>query len=611
MAKHSPVLPPLNPVSNDPASLSEGVTFSESVALEILSHERYQVRGKIGEGAFGSVYRGWDNHLQREVAVKIPKAKHTPNKDAFLREARVAARLRHPGLVTVHDAGVDREGRLFAVYELIDGISLEKLAASGKLDMYDAVRLIAEAAEAMHFAHKEIVHRDLKPSNILVEKDGRTRVTDFGLALDEEALRDRAGEVSGSPAYMSPEQVRGEAHRLDGRTDIWSLGVILYELLTGRRPFWGRDQTEYFDEILNREPKPLRQLNDGIPKRLEFAVLKCLAKPVRERYSTAGDFADDLRCWLDSNSQMARASVPIPTATFASAPTVTMMDAQATTARSQLNTKIVQRRLSPQVMLGPVYFIGILAVVLLGSQFRWERIFRRHAPADVPQLTSEPFGSGRLPSHDNQVALSTAQGQSPTVIVWPNAPGNSKWRFDANEQLLFVSCNGSAFFGWGEHRLQDDFSLSVDVSQTPWTGGVGLYWGYHEIDRHGSGSRQYQCEAIELLSTGGLASQLDLTRSRLIIQDSARISQRIVMAQVSVKPPVISDASLRIDYQDSRLHAISFAGVDYASLCSPDFQSDADSVPLESVQNSGVFADGGSAEFHNLRWSRINQGESE
>lgn len=605
------MLPSLNPVSNEPLSSAEEERLSELAALEILNHERYQVRARIGEGAFGSVYRSWDSHLQREVAVKIPKAKHTPNKDAFLREARIAARLRHPGLVTVHDAGIDRQGRLFAVYELIDGISLEKLSATGKLDMYDAVRLIAEAAEAMHFAHKEIVHRDLKPSNILVEKDGRTRVTDFGLALDEEALRDRAGEVSGSPAYMSPEQVRGEAHRLDGRTDIWSLGVILYELLTGRRPFWGRDQSEYFDEILNREPKPLRQLNDGIPKRLELAVLKCLAKPVRERYSTAGDFAEDLWCWLDSNSLLVGASAPIPSAKFASAPTVTMKDAQATTARSQLRMNVEQRHLSPKLMLGLFSVIIILAVVLMESQFRWERIFRRHAPADVTQRTSTPLVGGRSPSRDDQVALSTARGRSPSVIVWPNAPGNSKWRFDANEQLLFVSCNGSAFFGWGEHGLQDDFSLSVDVSQTPWTGGIGLYWGYHEIDRHGGGSRQYQCEAIELLNTGGLASQLDLTRSRLIIQDSARVSQRIVMAQVSVKPPVISDAFLRMAYQDGHLQAISFAGVDYASLCSPDFQSDADSVPLESVQNCGVFADGSSAEFRNLRWSRINQGESE
>ena len=144
------------------------------------------------------------------------------------------------------------------------------------------------------------MHRDLKPANILIDGRGEPFVSDFGLAIDEELQQLKSGEIAGTPRFMAPEQVRGETHRLDGRTDIWALGVILYLGLTGQPPFVSRTREEIFDEILNRDPKPLRQLGGDVPRELERICLKCLAKRMADRYQTAADLGEDLELWLGS-----------------------------------------------------------------------------------------------------------------------------------------------------------------------------------------------------------------------------------------------------------------------------------------------------------------------
>jgi len=188
----------------------------------------------------------------------------------------------------------------FIVQELIEGANLVDWVKSHRPPREQIVRLMIEAADAVGFAHRQrFVHRDLKPANILVDGEGHPHVADFGLAVHETAQRERQGEVSGTPAYMPPEQVRGETHRLDGRSDLWSLGVILYELLTGKRPFQGRDHRDLFDEICTRDPRPPRQLDPTIPKELERICLKGLQKRATDRYASAADFVDDLRHWLE------------------------------------------------------------------------------------------------------------------------------------------------------------------------------------------------------------------------------------------------------------------------------------------------------------------------
>jgi eukaryotic-like serine/threonine-protein kinase len=264
---------------------------------------RFTLIRLLGQGGFGRVYLAHDDELNRAVAIKIPRAEAfatADQVDEFLREAQLAAGMKHPGIVTVHDVGRHEDQGVFVVLEYIEGRSLSDMLRAERFSVVRIVDLMVQISEAVHYAHKQdLVHRDLKPANILLDLDGKIHVADFGLAIREEGQRFRSGEVSGTPAYMAPEQVRGEAHRLDGRTDLWGLGVIFYEMLTARHPFNGnRHQT--FDEILHREPKPPRQIDDTIPKEIERACLKCLSKRMADRYTTAAELAEDLRYWLST-----------------------------------------------------------------------------------------------------------------------------------------------------------------------------------------------------------------------------------------------------------------------------------------------------------------------
>jgi eukaryotic-like serine/threonine-protein kinase len=270
---------------------------------------RYQVVRLLGHGNFGRVYLARDLELDRDVAIKVPtiQSRRLPGRlEALVAEGRLAAALKHPAIVAVYDIGRDDNGLAFVVLEYVEGTTLADVLRQGRIEPVRIAEVIATIADALHHAHRAgLVHRDLKPSNIIIDVQGLARVSDFGLALTESMQVDRAGEVAGTPSYMAPEQVRGEAHRLDGRTDVWALGVILYQGLTGRLPFAARDRTALFDEILHREPKPPRQIIDGLPRELERVCQKCLSSHMIDRYQTAADLVDDLRAWLASHSRAA------------------------------------------------------------------------------------------------------------------------------------------------------------------------------------------------------------------------------------------------------------------------------------------------------------------
>ncbi|MCA9245463.1 MAG: protein kinase [Planctomycetales bacterium] len=259
---------------------------------------RYAVERLLGEGAFGKVYLAFDPQLERHVAIKVAHERLAHNPEHLRRqldEARKAATISHPGLVTIYDVQHD-DANCFLVMEYIEGDSLADHLYSDLLECNRAIGWLAEVADALHEAHKHgVFHCDLKPANILIDSEGRARITDFGLAVRESQQRAHAWQVAGTPSYMAPEQIRGEAHRFDGRVDLWSLGVILYEVLTRRRPFQGQQSHELFEEILHRDPKPPRQIDDAIPIGLEKACLRCLAKSTSDRYTTARDFAEELR----------------------------------------------------------------------------------------------------------------------------------------------------------------------------------------------------------------------------------------------------------------------------------------------------------------------------
>lgn len=300
-------------ISDDALIAIGNLVLTEDEFDGLLIDSRYRVRSRLGRGGMGEVYRATDTRLGRDIALKMIVARHDEPDLAprFLREMRALTWLDHPGIVPIYDFGSLPDGRLYYTMKLVVGSTLEA-RAEAHATLSEKLRILADACDILEYAHSRgVVHRDLKPSNVMAGDDGRVYLLDWGIAkaignafqnagpgFEVETTLTRTGAMLGTLAYMAPEQARGEIDRIGPHTDVYSLGAMLYEMITGQHPVEGASTAEAHRAAVRGQPVPVRALNPNAPYDLELICLRAMNFDVRNRHASAGEFGADLRAYL-------------------------------------------------------------------------------------------------------------------------------------------------------------------------------------------------------------------------------------------------------------------------------------------------------------------------
>ena len=303
---------------------------------------RYEILAEIGRGGMGVVFRARDPKIDRLVALKtISVFGQEPEdlgdyRERFAFEARAAGRLSHPGIVTIFDVGEEPDNHdPYIVMEYVTGESLRKLLAAEtkKIPLKPALQLVEELANALHYAHSQgVIHRDIKPSNILVTTGGHAKIADFGIAKLNLAQLTIPGQLLGSPAYMSPEQLSGEG--VDARSDLFSLGVILYTMITGYRPFQGNSATTVCFKVVNRDPLPVTSFDAELPAELDAIILRAMAKNPAERFQTGAEMAEAIAEFVETNTFSGKGNLTVQVPVKGTASTNTTLRTRTRTSKS-------------------------------------------------------------------------------------------------------------------------------------------------------------------------------------------------------------------------------------------------------------------------------------
>ncbi len=414
----------------------------------------YRILEKLGAGGMGEVYLAEDMKLGRKVAIKILSEEYTTNKDRlhrFEQEAAAASNLNHPNILTIHEVGSD-DGRHFIATEYIDGVTLRQKAAEAPMEIREILDIAIQVASALEEAHSAgIVHRDIKPDNIMVRRNGYVKVLDFGLAkltetvdrspLDPDAasrvlFQTDSGVVLGTSHYMSPKQARGRP--VDARSDIWSLGVVIYEMVAGRTPFSGETSTDVIVAITQKEPPPIARFAPNVPAELDWIVNKALRKDRDERYQTIKELLTDLRRLrqrLEFEQELERTSSPdmITKSTVSTVATPTIQDRALRTAEKTVTHVSSAEYLATGIKrhkIAAVLITLVLVAAIAGGYYlyanRTQPLTERDTVllTDFVNTTGEPVFDGTL-----KQALAVHLGQTPFLNLFPEERVRETLRF--------------------------------------------------------------------------------------------------------------------------------------------------------------------------------------
>jgi Protein kinase domain len=389
---------------------------------------RYEIVGELGRGAMGVVYKARDPQIDRLVALKtVSLWGQEPDEEKefrlrFMNEAQAAGRLHHPGIVSVFDVGESPDNRdPYIVLEYVSGESLNRiLSREKKLPLKTALQLAEEIADALDYAHGQgVIHRDIKPANILITEAGHAKIADFGIAKLNLAHFTIPGRVLGTPAYMAPEQLSGEG--VDGRSDLFSLGVILYAMVTGHSPFQGSSATTVCFKVANREPIAASALDMSLPPQLDAVISRAMAKEPAERYQKGSDFADDLRILQQSYN-------PNATSTALRALTATgilsgQQKAKSLEAEAQPVAALAQARNVFQYLLQKMpirdLILGAATIVLLVIIAAQLKLFQ--STSKDPLATAGVTGAASAAANRTQNAVSAIPPGQPVIPAPPAA----------------------------------------------------------------------------------------------------------------------------------------------------------------------------------------------
>ncbi|MFN0051229.1 MAG: serine/threonine-protein kinase [Planctomycetales bacterium] len=548
---------------------------------------RYQIRKLLAQGGFARVFLAHDDELDRPVALKLPRPERYVDRKTLLsviQEARTAARLHHPGIVTIYDVAEQADAQPYIAMEYISGKSLRDLMSLGRLPFPRIADLMAQIAEAAHYAHGQgLVHRDLKPGNVLMDDRGHPKVVDFGLAIHESRQALLKGDAAGTPAYMAPEQVRGDTHRMDGRTDVWSLGVILYEMLSERRPFNG-DRKQLFDEIQNRDPKPPRQIDDRIPEELEAICLRCLSKEVTGRYNTCLDLALALRSW------MRRTDLPSSTSDMTRSHSGVVLSASDSPSLTRPVTTIPPRRhwRKPAVLIGLVAIVTSLGLLSLSGLLSHRNQARR--PLQWHPLFDQP----------------------PVRLLWPEAAQDAVSSFTGGKPEVFVSTTLPSALVLDDSPAAD-FRVEVRISKSgAWVGKAGLFWGVHEGQAE-DGTPSLRCQALYFSGSIQPDGAIDCRVNRDLLEfwtppeGLAPLTSRHNYRSAQVSAPDNPEMLLQIEIVADRVHSVRWNGQSLPDVCDRfDPAALPPRWPLISRGRLGVYNETGATTFRDakIQWLR-------